>query len=60
VEETGILRVNHQPATDIMFYQVSPPVWDSNSTLVVIGTDCIDSCKSNYHMIMMAPLYRVK
>jgi hypothetical protein len=21
------------------------------TTLVVIGTDCIDSCKSNYHMI---------
>ena len=21
-------------------------------TLVVIGTDCIGSCKSNYHMIM--------
>ena len=26
--------------------------WDSNSTLVVIGTDCIGSSKSNYHMIM--------
>ena len=27
------------------------------TTLVVIGTDCIDSCKSNYHMIttMKAP-----
>ena len=26
--------------------------WDSNSQLlVVIGTDCISSCKSNYHTI---------
>jgi hypothetical protein len=25
---------------------------DSNSQLAVIGTDCIDSCRSNYHMIM--------
>ena len=22
------------------------------TTLVAIGTDCTDSCKSNYHMIM--------
>ena len=29
------------------------------TTLVVIGTDCIDSCKSNYHMIttMTPPPY---
>ena len=25
------------------------------STLVVMGTDCIGSCKSNYHMITTAP-----
>ena len=25
------------------------------TTLVVIDTDCIGSCKSNYHMIMTAP-----
>jgi hypothetical protein len=25
------------------------------TTLVVIGTDCIGSCKSNYHTITMAP-----
>jgi hypothetical protein len=32
----------------------------SNSQLVVIGTDCIDSCKSNYHTITvtMAPQLR--
>ena len=26
------------------------------ATLVVIGTDCIGSCKSNYHMTTTAPL----
>jgi hypothetical protein len=25
------------------------------TTLVVIGTDCTDSCKSNNHMIMTTP-----
>jgi hypothetical protein len=25
--------------------------------LVVIGTDCIDSSKSNYHTITMAPIF---
>ena len=25
------------------------------TTLVVIGTDCIGSCKSNYHIITSAP-----
>jgi hypothetical protein len=28
----------------------------SNSTLVVIGTDCIGSCKSNYHKITTSTL----
>ena len=28
-------------------------------TLVVIGTDCTDSCKSNYHMIMTTPRRRI-
>jgi len=32
----------------IMF--TPPPEWDSNS--MVIGTDCIGSCKCNYHRIM--------
>ena len=31
--------------------------WHSNAQLlVVIGTDCTGSCKSNYHTITMAPL----
>jgi hypothetical protein len=29
------------------------------TTLVVIGTDCIGSCKSNYHMIKMASVMNV-
>ena len=28
------------------------------TTLVVIGTDCKGSCKSNYHTIMTAPFER--
>jgi hypothetical protein len=34
----------------IMLY-TSPWSWFKLTTSVVIGTDCIDSCKSNYHMI---------
>ena len=34
----------------IMLYQVARVGFEL-ITLVVIGTDCIDSCKSNYHMI---------
>ena len=51
---------NHQQVTDklyhIMLYN-SPWSRFELTTSVVIGTDCIGSCKSNYHMItaMMAP-----
>ena len=56
VEETGVLGENHRPATNfyhIMLYWVHL-AWSrfELTTLVVIGTDCIGSCKSNYHMIM--------
>jgi len=30
------------------------------TTLVVIGTDCICSCKSNYHMITMPPSINIR
>jgi len=61
VEETGVLGENHQPATShwqtlshnvccIKF--ISPWAEFEFATLVVIGTDCIGSCKSNYHMSM--------
>jgi hypothetical protein len=37
----------------ILLYQVHPAwVVFELTTLVVIGTDCIGSCKSNYHTIM--------
>jgi hypothetical protein len=42
----------------IMFYRVHPTWAEFKlTTLMVIGTSCIGSCKSNYHMIttMMAP-----
>jgi len=42
----------------IMLYQVHPTWAEFEPTmLVVIGTDCIDSCKSNYHTIktMLVP-----
>ena len=58
VEETGVLRENHWPAavTDklyhITLYRVNlVSVGFKLTALVVIGTDCISSCKSNYHMI---------
>jgi hypothetical protein len=38
VEETGVPGENHRPVFE-------------PTTLVVIGTHCIGSCKSNYHTI---------
>ena len=55
VEETQVPGENHRQVTDkhyhIMLYRVLLII------LVVIGTDYIGSCKSNYHTIMttMAP-----
>jgi hypothetical protein len=53
VEETGTPRENRRPAASRwMLYRVHL-VWAGFqlTTLVVIGTNCIGSCKSNYHPI---------
>jgi len=52
VEETGGPGENHQPVKlyHIMLY-TSPWSRFELTTSVVIGTDCIGSCKSNYHTI---------
>jgi len=63
MEETGVLGKNHRPAAShwqldhIMLYRVHLA-----TTCVVIGTDWIDSCKSNYHTIMttMVPIVIVR
>jgi hypothetical protein len=58
LEETNVSGENHWPVashwqTFITYVASGTPRHerDSNSTLVVIGTDCIGSCKSNYHTI---------
>jgi len=56
VEETRISGENHRPVAshrqilsyDVVFLALVDILL---STSVVIGTDCIDSCKSNYHTI---------
>ena len=65
VEQTWVPRENHQPAASDWktlshnFYQVHL-TWAGFelTTLVVIGTDCISSCKSNYCQTCLSdPLY---
>ena len=58
MEENGVPGENHRPAASpwqtfhIMLHQVHLGwVGLELTTLVVIGTDCIGSYKSNYHMI---------
>jgi hypothetical protein len=66
VEETGGLGENHQPVevTDKLYHLMlctSPWSRFKLTTSVVIGTDCIGSCKSYYHMITAttAPIGKV-
>jgi hypothetical protein len=56
VEETRVPGENLSQFTDklfqIMLYEYTSPWKGFELTyLVVIGTDCTGSCKSNYHMI---------
>ena len=55
VEETGVLGENRAVASHWQFYHImlyTSPWSGFELTSVVIGMDCIGSCKSNYHVIM--------
>jgi hypothetical protein len=57
VEETVVSRENHPPAASTPCHEFEL------TTLVVIGTDCIGSCKSNFHTIMTMmtpPIFTIK
>ena len=61
VEETGVSGENHWPITShwqtLSHNVVScTPHISGIQMLVVMGTDWIGSCKSNYHTITMAPV----
>ena len=57
-KETGVSGENHRPTAthwQTLSYNVSSAPrheHDPNSQLLVISTDCLGSCKSNYHTIM--------
>ena len=54
VEETGVPRENHRPAAShwpTLSHNVVSCA-PHHERIVVMGTDCIGSCKSNYHSIM--------
>ena len=48
--KTGIPGENHRPATDKLYHII----YQVHLTISCDGTDCIDSCKSNYHMTTTA------
>ena len=57
VKETRVPRENHRPMTNFITYwcieYTSPSTGFKLTTLVVIGTDCTGSGKSNYHTSMI-------
>ena len=68
VEESGVPGKNYRPAAShwqTLWHNIVSSIprlsWIRLTTLVVIGTECICSCRSNYHTIttMMAPVTRV-
>ena len=59
-EETTDLQQDNDKLDNIMLYRVHLAIrWIHFTTSVVIGSDCIGSCKYNYHMITttMSPIY---
>ena len=58
VEQTGVPGENHKLTNFVTLCCIKytlPWMGFELTTLVVIGTDCIGSCKSNYHTITTTP-----
>jgi hypothetical protein len=59
MEETGVPGENHLPVASRQ-QTLSHNVVHLELASVMIGTGCIGSCKSNYHMIMTMTAPRLK
>ena len=60
VEETGVLGIKpstfHKSLTNLITYFCIEYTSPEQDSVVVIGTNCIGSCKSNYHTITTTTL----